>query len=292
MTDDVAEPPLVKPSRPCIETRDASFDLSESVPASWHIAGESVSQFFNAMSLFFPKGEKFFIHSVRAHRNQVLDDALRDDVQRFVQQEAAHSREHRFFNAVLQKNGFRVDHLDIRMFAQPLDEVSESRQLAMTIAMEHFTASLAHEILQHRLVISGDERVRALWRWHAAEEIEHKSVAFDVFRAAYGSGPRAYLLRCGAAVQVTVNFMSRLFTNWSELLAQRQPRRKLSDHWRLFRFLWIYPGLFRRMTPCFAAYFSPAFHPSKRPDFWLVDQWKTSGDNDLPLDTVPALAQE
>lgn len=29
------------------------------------------------------------------------------------------------------------------------------------------------------MLIDGDYKIKALWEWHAAEEIEHKSLAFD-----------------------------------------------------------------------------------------------------------------
>ncbi|WP_206956898.1 metal-dependent hydrolase [Trinickia acidisoli] len=262
-----------------IEARNVAFDLSYCDPTHWHDAGLAVSQFFNAMSLFFPKGEKFFIHSVREHRSSVADASLRRDLQGFMQQEAVHSREHRLHIDMLNESGFATDHMDIRMFAQSLNKVSPKRRLAMTIAMEHFTASLAHEILFKDGVMRGDEQMSALWQWHAAEEIEHKAVAFDVFRAAYGDGLASYLSRCRAALEVTFNFMKRLFANFNDLLSQRSTRSTASHWFDLFVFLWISPGLFRRLAPSFLAYFNLSFHPSKRKDFWLVEQWKARNMN-------------
>src|SRR5690606_41942592 len=52
-----------------------------------------------------------------------------------------------------------------------------------TCALEHFTAMLAETILEHPEMLEGmDERVLPLWLWHAVEESEHKSVAFDVYQ--------------------------------------------------------------------------------------------------------------
>src|SRR3546814_8693852 len=54
--------------------------------------------------------------------------------------------------------------------------------LAATMALEHFTAILAHELLKDsRHLASADAETAAMWRWHATEEIEHKGVAYDTW---------------------------------------------------------------------------------------------------------------
>jgi len=255
-----------------ISLRDISFDLARGDVCNWHSAGSGVSRFYNAMSLFFPKGEKFFINSVREHRKHVKEERLLSDVSGFMQQEAAHSREHRAYIGAMVASGYEVDTLDIRMFSKPLEKVAPRRRLAMTVAMEHFTASLAHQILSSGAIMRGDSEFGALWRWHAVEEIEHKSVAFDVFTSAYGRGVGAYFLRCSAAIQVTMGFMRRLFVNVARLAEQD------GASWRswlaLLRYLWVAPGLFRRMTPAFFVYFHPKFHPSNTDDRRLIAAWR------------------
>ncbi len=50
------------------------------------------------------------------------------------------------------------------------------------MALEHFTAILAHQLLADPRHLEGAEKETAdLWRWHAVEEIEHKGVAYDTW---------------------------------------------------------------------------------------------------------------
>jgi len=58
---------------------------------------------------------------------------------------------------------------------------------AITCALEHYTAMLADYVLRNPVWLEDAEpQLRVLWSWHAAEETEHKAVAYDVYRAAGG----------------------------------------------------------------------------------------------------------
>src|SRR5699024_11308900 len=66
---------------------------------------------------------------------------------------------------------------------------SPERQLAHTVAVEHFTALMAEEFLlkYDDVLETMDPRMAPVWAWHAIEESEHKAVAFDVYKAIGGS---------------------------------------------------------------------------------------------------------
>src|SRR5688500_17184178 len=95
-----------------VERRDIRFDLDAADLRSWHPEGLHVAHFFNALSIFFPEGEKFFIDSVRHFRDRIDSPALQRDVKGFVGQEAMHSREHRRYNAALERLGLPVEKLE------------------------------------------------------------------------------------------------------------------------------------------------------------------------------------
>lgn len=63
-------------------------------------------------------------------------------------------------------------------------EGAEDRiMLSFTVALEHLTATLAEVLLRDETIFDGmPENMKNLFQWHAVEEIEHKAVAFDVFR--------------------------------------------------------------------------------------------------------------
>ena len=78
----------------------------------WFAGDPQVTHVLNALSVAFPEGEKFFMDSVAHYRKRLTDPALRQEVARFLGQEAAHTREHVAFNAWLESQGLRVDHLE------------------------------------------------------------------------------------------------------------------------------------------------------------------------------------
>lgn len=57
--------------------RDVKINLDESRINNWHEAGEHVTHFFNALSVLFPAGERLFMDSVRAYKDQVTDPDLK-----------------------------------------------------------------------------------------------------------------------------------------------------------------------------------------------------------------------
>src|SRR5882672_6213858 len=95
-----------------IVKRDIRFDLGETDIRRWHPEGLHVSQFFNALSLFFPEGEAFFIDAVLHFRDRIKEPKLAEHVKGFLGQEAMHSREHRRYNRALVDAGLPAKHLE------------------------------------------------------------------------------------------------------------------------------------------------------------------------------------
>jgi predicted metal-dependent hydrolase len=168
-----------------LEVRNLKFDVGE-VPRHWHGQRKSVTAFFNNLSIFFPAGERFFIQSVKAYKDAVKEPQLARDMRTFYAQEGVHTREHVRYNTMLAEQGYPVEAMDRRVnkLLAFLKLVLFKRwQLAVTAALEHFTALMADWVLATpQTMADADPNMAALWRWHAAEENEHKAVAFDVFR--------------------------------------------------------------------------------------------------------------
>src|SRR5690606_7714502 len=102
----------------------------------------------------------------------------------FIVQEANHTREHLALNRIAADAGYDMAGIDRRV--EELLEMTRGRppivDLASTMALEHYTAMMAHEFLARPEHFAGaDPDVAALWRWHAVEEIEHKAVAYDTW---------------------------------------------------------------------------------------------------------------
>jgi predicted metal-dependent hydrolase len=264
-----------------VEQRDIHFPIAGLQLRNWHPRGAHVSQLLNALSLFFPEGEKFFIDSVRHYRSRgrITDPKLLEEVKGFIGQEAMHGREHRAYNEALEAAGYPARELEARAVKQlelGRKYLPPSGQLAATIALEHFTAILAEILLDDDSVLEGaPPQMAALWRWHAIEETEHKAVAFDVYRAVVGTGLRAYLLRCSIMLSASIRFLFQSMYTHYRLMKHDGLHRDWKG-WRSYlHFVFVKPGFLRRIALPWLGYFKPGFHPWKTDNRQHVERWKT-----------------
>lgn len=257
-----------------LQVRNVEFELGDDIPRAWHGGRRAVTLFFNNLSVFFPAGERFFIHAVRAHEKPLTDPRLKEDVRRFCAQEGIHSREHVAYNALLTRQGYPIAEMEARVeriLGRTRRYASPRRQLAATCALEHFTALLASFVLEDPRTLEGAHpKLAALWRWHAAEENEHKAVAFDVYQASGGS----WLRRCAVMVLTTLIFWSKVVEHQLRLMHHDgilfSPREWAS----LLGFLFVKPGSMRRLVRPYLHYFSPRFHPWDHDNRALLETWK------------------
>jgi len=177
-----------------LTVRRLQVDLETPIQRHWCGGDAFRTALFNALSMSFPVGEQLFIDSVKkslaalpeAHRQ-----AMAAEVQGFIGQEATHRRIHERFNAQLAAQGL-VNHWERRILARRqrlMEPVADPRAWAgVTAATEHWTAIFAHHLLANPWLLEGAEpRLAALWQWHSAEELEHRSTAFDLYRALGGN---------------------------------------------------------------------------------------------------------
>lgn len=259
---------------PSIRVRNIAFGPTAGAARHWLGGDAFASAFFNALSVTFPQGERFFMDSVRRYKSE-LPPELAAQAAAFVTQEAIHTREHIAFNRQVADHGYDVAALEERT-RQRL-AVARGRperiQLAVTIALEHFTAILAHALLSNPRYLDGaDESAKALWCWHAIEEIEHKAVAFDTFMAVHAKRPPVlrWLRRCATMLLATLILADVVGRNMRDLLAQDGVTGWKA--WRgSMRYLWLQPGVLRGIGGLYLSYFKPGFHPWKHDDRALID---------------------
>ncbi|BBY55241.1 metal-dependent hydrolase [Mycobacterium koreense] len=180
------------------KVRRMRFRFGDPQPMNHHfVEGDIVySHLVAVLSAAFPPGEESFIRSVRRFADRVTDPVLKKRVAGFIGQEAVHGQEHRRLNEKLVAMGYPFVRLFMfspqsrreRWVRRLENTVPAYAHLAMTAAAEHYTATLAERVLTREEIqqIPGDPEVMHLLNWHATEELEHKSVAFDVYRAVGG----------------------------------------------------------------------------------------------------------
>ena len=169
------------------------IDLDAPLPRHWNGGDAFRTAFFNALSMSFPVGEQFFIDSVREGAKALpppQQARFEAEVKGFVGQEATHRRIHGLFNDQLARQGLvnRWAERAARRIRR-LRDLNVRHHVASTAAYEHFTAILAEHLLAHpeQWGEGTPERLKLMWEWHASEESEHKSTAFELYQALGGN---------------------------------------------------------------------------------------------------------
>lgn len=258
-----------------IHPRDRRFGRGGHMDRWWAGGDPVATAFYNALSITFPKGEGFFIESVRNFR-EGASPRLAAEIAAFTKQEVMHTREHVAFNRRVVDGGYDISRLEAKVderlaFVRSRPPIGS---LAATMALEHFTAILAHELLADPRHLAGaDPEAAAMWRWHAMEEIEHKGVAYDTWLHATRDWPRFTRWKTKAKVMlfVTRNFLADRTAGVLDLLRQdglSGPRLWAS----LFWFAFVKPGMMRRILAAWVAFFLPGFHPWNHDDRKLIEQ--------------------
>lgn len=252
--------------------RAMNFDFQregDPIPRWWMGGSPFFTHLTNGLNLLFPPGERFFIRSVKRYLPQIEDEALRQRVRAFFQQEAYHGREHERFNEILEAQGFVLDPFLARFnklaFEWLEERFSPELRLSTTVALEHFTASLGERALSEPFLEEFAHPAMAeLLRWHAAEEIEHKSVAFDVLQAVAPS----YGLRVRGLMMASAS----LLVFWAMAVATLMAQEPKEVRRRALRDMFRSPGRLptRTLLGAIAAYLRPDFHPDQQPNDHLA----------------------
>ncbi len=215
-----------------IHPRNLMIGRGQAMMRWWNGGDPVATAFYNGMSVAFPLGEAFFIDSVRKFRDAAPADQ-QAQIDAFIKQEAAHSREHIHFNKQVHDAGYEVESIE----ADLAEQLAKAREfppvinLATTVALEHFTAIIAHAVLKSDRHFKGATSDAArLWKWHAIEEIEHKAVAFDAFLAATKnlSSFKRWKFRSLVMLQSTNQFLQGARAQHGSLL--RSGRHQQADH--------------------------------------------------------------
>ncbi|WP_417620530.1 metal-dependent hydrolase [Parasphingorhabdus sp.] len=275
-----AEPEPIRTPTPAdheITPRDRRFgrETGHNPAKYWQNGDPVATAFYNCLSLTFPRGEAFFIESVKEFRD-LTPQKLQKEIRAFIQQEVIHSREHLALNRRVEDSGYDTSRIEQRI-TESLNMTKgrpKIANLAATMILEHFTAIMAQQFLANpRHWKDSDLETADLWRWHALEEIEHKGVAYDTWLYATRDWSRWQRWKVKALMMlvITRNFWSNRWNDTLDLLAQDGLtgwRVKL----KLLKFLLIEPGIARAIIIPWFKFFLPGFHPWNEDDRHLIQR--------------------
>ncbi|WP_296031575.1 metal-dependent hydrolase [uncultured Alcanivorax sp.] len=256
-----------------IPPRQINFRFRADSPRYMYGDNATASLHFAVLSGFFPPGEMFFVESVRRYRGRISDQRLKAEVSGFIGQEAIHSREHERLNAFLKERNIdtRVAEQSVKAGLWLLSRLPASQQLACTTFMEHFTASLAEQLLTDEdFRRRADPELLALWEWHALEELEHKSVTYDVYNLI---GNRWYQ-RLLAMPLVLGSLTPGLLISWAWMVAREGKAADWKDIAEGLSLLLGKKGFITKIMPLMPEYFARDFHPGQRDTAALEKVWR------------------
>ena len=274
---------LVMRSHLDIVDRKPTFGPFDDLPRYWVDGHKGLTQFNNIFSLMIPEGEKFFIRSVMRVKKDIKDPQLLDDIISFSKQEAHHAKAHIEFNNALRKHGYDVDGFTqfTKGYFNLVERIIPAKNaLALTVFMEHLTAVMAEGAHRFPELQEGlPKEARDFWDWHAVEEMEHKSVAFDVLTE-IGGGYFTRILT--AVIFITLCIFSMIFITpalvISEMISNRGKEEPSEKSVTLKELEAIRPGVMgewnKFVWKSFKDYFKPGFHPWQNNNIEYITRWR------------------
>ncbi|MGJ4754418.1 metal-dependent hydrolase [Leptospira kmetyi] len=260
---------LEKPDYP---VRKPKFQFSETVPKHWCGENASLTHVLNAWTILFPEGEKYFIRTMQKYIPELKEGKVKRNAIAFVGQEAQHAGEHKKFWQNLKDQGYKFEGFMnfVVWFAFGLLEKLFSRKMNMAAVagLEHYTSLVADLGLRSGLLKQAHPEMRRLFEWHAAEELEHKSAAFDVLQEV----TRSYWIRIiGMSIASTIffafTFCAVLMFLWQDGLLFRWKTRK-----ELFKLMISEEKVLPLTVIAALKYFRFSFHPDQEDNLYLAKE--------------------
>lgn len=252
-----------------IQPRQPNVEALKYTPKLWFGNNSALTTFANVFSLWIPRGEIFFIRSVRHYNDRIKDPELKEMVTAFMQQETLHAKAHDAFNESFKQHGFDVD-AELEFIYKTFDRIEKwvpkRIQLGMTVFFEHMTATMAASAFQNKFEAGiKDPEVHAFNLWHAAEELEHKNVAHDVLTEIGGG----YLTRIFSAFfgplimfPAFKKSMQRMRAVYNEPLSEEN-KNQLRQ---------VQASRAKRVERV-KAFYKPGFHPWDQDDTHMLKKW-------------------
>ena len=253
--------------------RRMEFPFPETLQAWWNPAHPEFSQIVNAASLAMPYLEPYLIATMRTALDRIEDPQLRRDVELYIGQESAHFRQHRRLNRRLAALGYGSVPVHEAVLAADYRRFAKERSFLFNIAyaegFEAMALTIGHMLVEEREYLFGgaDPAVSSLVLWHFVEEIEHKTVTFDVLHALDGT----YRWRIFGLLYALTHIMARTRQGYKRLLIDDGLWYRLRSRMAVYRVLL---RIFRRLVPRLLRILRPGYNPREVADPEWVTRWR------------------
>jgi hypothetical protein len=259
--------------------RRVAFEYPDDMDPAWNDRFPEFAFAANSISLLMPYAEPYFVKSVRSALPELeLDRPLQDQTRDYLKQELGHHVQHRHFNDILHTRYPSLVRIE-RWMSRTYGWFSRTRSLRFNLAFAAGSETIAYALARwsekhlDSLFDGADPVATTLFLWHLAEEVEHKSAAYDVFEALDGSRLR-YLLAMSTSFAILAWFTT--IATFTMLFASGRWYRPVA--W--FRLLRWSVSLAFEVLPDMAVSAMPHHHPSDFTDPVLLTSWLTYFDPD------------
>ncbi|MEX1664238.1 metal-dependent hydrolase [Zhongshania arctica] len=267
-----------------VQHRNVAFNLDEAkIPRYWLDKDPWLTHYMNAIFCNVPRGERFVMKATTKQLDKISDPSIRKAAIAFIRQEGSHAKAHDGLNKVLASQGLPIKNAGMMVdaiFSAYDRYLPDVMKFAFAATGEHFTATLSAAMLENpELWDDTPEDVAALAFWHFVEEVEHKSVSFDVYKDTCGEGAYSY-----AVLMATLGLgVSTLFTaahlSWIYLLVKDKQITNVRSAAKTAKKLLFSPGIFTKtFVSEVVPFLSPKFHPWDNDNRFMINVWKEKYD--------------
>lgn len=266
--------------------RRMRFPYTEDLKSVWNPARPEFSHIVNGGSLAMPFLEPYLIETMKRARERISDPLLQKDVDLYIAQESTHFRQHQQFNKRLAELGYKsISKLELNLKTD-FELFARTRSLTFNIAYaEGFEAmglTVGNMLVEDRdyLFRHSDSAVTSLILWHFAEEIEHKNVTYDVFKALDGR----YFWRIYGLLYATTHLFFRTWQAYRAMLIEDGRWYKVKSRLDLYRLL---GRMFTRLAPKLLRILKPSYNPREVEDpAWVREWWRLHQSGQPGLDQL------
>lgn len=263
-TNDQGPAPVIR-----VTPRKLGVDFPQAIPKYWCNNSPFMTHMLNAYTLLVPDNEAYYIRQLSRCMDEIEDAEQKKELLRFFRQEGQHGIGHKAFWKNLDAQGLKYKGFVqavgwfLYRFLERL--LPRTVHLANIACIEHVNAYLGNFFLSNSQLAGADKRMRLLFDWHFAEEIEHKAVAFDVYQTISGN----YAVRVIGALLVLPLFYILNTLGTFYLLAQDRKLFAWST-WQDFSHFLFKDGALLHTLRHIGRYLKPGFHPWQTQDYALA----------------------
>jgi predicted metal-dependent hydrolase len=256
--------------QPEIQVRHINFEFPQQIQRYWFGKSAFKTHLLNSLTILLPDIEQYLIHNVKHRIKQIDSSQLKQQAQAFIGQETQHSRQHSKFWDNLQFFNYKFDTylhcLRAILFKTLESRLSVSFNLSISAGIEHLTTLIAEYALESDFMAEAEPHLKQIFEWHAVEEIEHKTVVYDVLQ----NTNKNYLIRIlGLFIS---NILVLFFLIWGLVLLLYQDKKLLNRKvWQeSIDFFLFKDKFFYRVLLNSRDYFRKGFHPSQKNNLFLI----------------------